>query len=258
MKIVVVIPARLHATRLPRKVILDLCGWPMVRYAYESALQAPGIDAVYIATDSEEVRNVCAGFTKHILMTSDSHQSGTDRLAEAVETIDCDGVINIQGDEPLIDPRLIGKLASMLRESKAEMCSAMHRIRHFDELASPHAVKVVVDSHNHALYFSRAAIPHHREAQSHPLNQSNSIPKALCFFKHIGIYGYTKTFLKQFASLPPSSLEKAEKLEQLRALENGYAIKMIETAYEPVGVDTAEDLEKARLLLAQKHHEKER
>lgn len=221
----------------------------MVQYVYEAAKQATGIDEVYIATDCEEVVAVCKDFTSNIIMTSKEHESGTDRIAEAVKQIDCDNVINVQGDEPLIDPKLIAELASILQQEKIMMVSAMHKITSTHELKSPNAVKVTVDNDFHALYFSRSIIPHHRDNWDTLLNHHESIPEPLKFFKHIGIYGYSKEFLQGYASMEQTYLEKLEKLEQLRVLENGFRIKMIETLYRPTGVDTIDDLEKVRKMI---------
>lgn len=250
MNTVVIIPARLNSSRLPGKVLLDIGGKPMVQHVYEAAKKAKKVSEVYIATDSPEVETACFAFTPNILMTADTHESGTDRLAEAVQNVSCDAVINVQGDEPLIDPQLIDALAEALEDDTATMVSAMHRIQTTAELKSPHAVKVTVDLQSHALYFSRSIIPHHRDDWEALLNHHDTIPEPLRFYKHIGIYGYQKAFLKTFAALPQTYLEKLEKLEQLRVLENGYNITMIETAYEPVGVDTIKDLEKVREIMA--------
>ncbi len=243
MSTVVIIPARLHSARLPRKVLLDIAGKPMIQHVYEAAVQAAGIDAVYIAADSEEIRGACTRFTSNIILTSSRHPSGTDRLAEAVTSVSCDAVINVQGDEPLIDPRLITDIANALAQEEVQMCSAMHRINDTADLSSPHAVKVVTDTQGRALYFSRATIPYGEAG-------SNTSPR----FRHIGIYGYTKAFLQQFAAMPPSPLEQRERLEQLRVLEHGYRIQMIETAYEPIGVDTIQDLERVRNIMAETIH----
>lgn len=249
MKTVVIIPARLGSSRLPRKVILDICGKPMVEYVYNAAKKAEGIVEVYIATDSKEVEEVCKIFTDNIIMTSEKHQSGTDRLAEALEKIECDNIINVQGDEPLIDSQLITELAKTLENQSTDMVSAMHKIKTTSELKSPNAVKVTVDKNSDALYFSRSIIPHHRDEWNTLLNHHITIPPALNFYKHIGIYGYKKEFLKNYATMEQTYLEKLEKLEQLRVLENGYKIKMIETDYEPVGVDILEDLERVRGII---------
>lgn len=249
MKTVVIIPARLGSSRLPRKVILDICGKPMVQYVYEVAKKAKGITDVYIATDSLEVEAICKKFTENIIMTNETHQSGTDRLAEAVEMIECDNIINVQGDEPLMDAHLITQLAEVLNDPTNDMVSAMHTIKTTAELQSPNAVKVTVDKNSNALYFSRSIIPHHRDEWETLLNHHITIPSPLKFYKHIGIYGYKKSFLQEYASMEQTYLEKLEKLEQLRVLENGYKINMIETEYEPVGVDVLADLEKVREII---------
>lgn len=246
MKTVVIIPARLGSSRLPNKVILDICGKPMVQHVYEAAKKAQNIADVYIATDSQEVVEKCKIFTSNIIITSKEHESGTDRLAEAVKSIECENVINVQGDEPLIDPELISQLASVLESKASEMVSAIHKIETTQELKSSNTVKVTVDSNSNALYFSRSIIPHHRDNWDVLLNHYITIPEPLKFFKHIGIYGYTKEFLQNYAHMEQTYLEKLEKLEQLRVLENGFKIKMIETEYMPVGVDVQEDLEKVR------------
>ena len=249
MKTIVIIPARLGSSRLPRKVILDICGKPMVEYVYNAATKAQGIAEVYIATDSKEVEKVCRKFTNNIIMTSEKHQSGTDRLAEALEQIECDNIINVQGDEPLMDSNLITELAKELENKQIDMVSAMHKIKTTAELKSPNTVKVTVDKNSDALYFSRSIIPHHRDEWQTLLNHHTTIPSALNFYKHIGIYGYKKEFLKNYATMEQTYLEKLEKLEQLRVLENGYKIKMIVTTYEPIGVDILEDLEKVREII---------
>lgn len=249
MKTVVIIPARLGSSRLPRKVILEICKKPMVQHVYESAKRAEGIFEVYIATDSDEVKEVCEKFTNNIIMTSTTHESGTDRLAEAIKNLECDNIINVQGDEPLMDSELITLLADALNKQDTDMVSAMHKIKTTQELKSPNAVKVTVDKNSNALYFSRSIIPHHRDEWETLLNHHTIIPNPLKFFKHIGIYGYKKEFLEKYSTMEQTYLEKLEKLEQLRVLENGYKIKMIETEYEPVGVDVQADLEKVREIM---------
>ena len=221
----------------------------MVQHVYEAAKKADGIDGVYIATDSDEVRVTCEKFTANVIMTDTKHESGTDRLAEAVAKLTCENVINVQADEPLIDPKLITLLAKTLKDEATQMVSAMHKLKSTTELKSPNAVKVTVDKNSNALYFSRSIIPHHRDNWEALLNHHETIPEPLKFFKHIGIYGYKKEFLLNYADMEQTYLEKLEKLEQLRVLENGYKIKMIETEYEPVGVDVQEDLEKVRELM---------
>lgn len=249
MKVVVVIPARLNSSRLPKKVILDICGKPMVQYVYELSQQCKDIDSVYIATDSKEVEKRCLAFTKNIIMTSDKHESGTDRIAEAIKNIDCDYVINVQGDEPLMDSILIDELANSLKnEQGLNMISAMHEIESTIELKSINSVKVTVDNKNYALYFSRSIIPNSRDNLEDIL-LSESIPSSCVFYKHIGIYGYSKEFLMKYTNLEQTPLELNEKLEQLRVLENGYKIKMLKTDYRPIGVDSEEDLEEVRKII---------
>ncbi len=249
MKTVVIIPARLGSSRLPRKVILDICGKSMIQHVFEASKKAQNIADVYIATDSDEVRFICEKFTQNILMTDEKHESGTDRLAQAVQNIECDNIINVQGDEPLIDPQLITDLAKILEDDDTDMASAMHKIQTTEELKSPNAVKVTVDKNSNALYFSRSIIPHHRDEWDTLLNHHTTIPSSLSFYKHIGIYGYKKEFLQNYSTMEQTYLEKLEKLEQLRVLENGYKIKMIETEYEPVGVDILADLEKVKKIM---------
>jgi len=246
---VVIIPARLGSSRLPRKVLLDICGKPMVQHVYEAAKKAQGIDAVYIATDSQEVQTQCSTFTKNVIMTSQTHESGTDRLAEAVADIECDNVINVQGDEPLIDPELISSLAEVMETSNIPMASAMYKMSSVEDLKSVNSVKVTVDQNSNALYFSRSIIPHHRDEWEALLNHHKTIPAPLKFYKHIGIYAYKKEFLVEYSQMEQTYLEKLEKLEQLRVLENGFKIQMIETEYEPVGVDVLEDLEEVREIM---------
>lgn len=249
MKNVVIIPARLNSSRLPRKVLLDICGKPMIEHVYKAAKKAQKIREVYIATDSEEVAEVCRGFTKNIVMTSCVHESGTDRLAEAVASIDCENVINVQGDEPLIDPELIDRLAEEIGAAAHCMVSAMHKISTTEELTSSNTVKVTVDKHGNALYFSRSIIPYHRDGWDALKKHNKTIPDGLYFYKHIGIYAYTKSFLQDYTRMEMTYLERLEKLEQLRVLENGINIKMVETDYIPVGVDTQEDLDRVRRLM---------
>jgi 3-deoxy-manno-octulosonate cytidylyltransferase (CMP-KDO synthetase) len=249
LKKIVVIPARLNSSRLPNKVLLDLNGKTVVQRVYEQCLKANNIEEVYIATDSVEVQEACQVFTKNIIMTKDFHESGTDRIAEAVTNIDCDIVINVQGDEPFIEPILIDTMVNSLENNNIQMVSAMHKIIKTDELKSFNVVKVTVDNENNALYFSRSIIPHHRDEWDSLLNHHKIIPEALKFYRHLGIYGYTKGFLINYSNMEQTYLERLEKLEQLRVLENGYKINMIETDYNSIGIDTIEDYHKAKELL---------
>jgi len=249
MKKIVVIPARLNSSRLPNKVLLELKGKTVVQRVYEQCLKAQNIDEVYVATDSLEVQNSCKNFTHNIIMTKDTHESGTDRIAEAVQNIECNVVINVQGDEPFMDPSLIDELVNSFENTSTKMVSAMHKIKYVAELKNHNVVKVTVDKNSEALYFSRSIIPHHRDDWESLLSHHETIPEPLRFFRHLGIYGYTKEFLLEYSKMKPTYLERLEKLEQLRVLENGYKIKMIETDYNSIGIDTKEDYEKALELL---------
>ncbi len=248
MKIIVVIPARLNSSRLPNKVLLDLRGKTIVQRVYEQCLKVKNIDEVYIATDSEKVQKSCESFTKNIIMTKDTHESGTDRIAEAVKSIDCDVIINVQGDEPFIKPELIEQLSDSFKNTPV-MVSVMHKIDKVEDLKNHNVVKVTVNNNSEALYFSRSIVPHHRDEWDDLLNHHKTIPEPLKFYRHLGIYGYTKAFLLEYSDMKQGYLERLEKLEQLRVLENGYKIKMIETDYNSIGIDTQEDYEKALELL---------
>lgn len=249
MRTVVVIPARLNSTRLPNKVLLDLKGKTVVQRVYEQCLKAKNIDAVYIATDSIKVKKSCESFTENIIMTDESHESGTDRIVQAVKDIECDVVINVQGDEPFMDPSLIEEIANSFRSSNRLMTSALHKIKKVEDLKNINVVKVTKDKDNNALYFSRSIIPHHRDEWDSLLNHHSTIPEPLKFYRHLGIYGYTKEFLLKYSSMEQSYLGRLEKLEQLRVLENGYKIQMIETEYNSIGIDTQEDYIKALEIL---------
>jgi 3-deoxy-manno-octulosonate cytidylyltransferase (CMP-KDO synthetase) len=243
MKKVIVIPARLNSSRLPKKVLLDLKGKTVIQRVYEQCLKVKNIDGVYIATDSPEIEGVCTSFTNHIILTKSTHQSGTDRIGEAVEGIDCDVVVNVQGDEPFIAPNLIEELVHSFEDVQVSMASAMSKIENIKDLQDPNVVKVVVDTQNNAIYFSRAPIPFPRDHQE--IIRSNEELKKHNFFRHIGIYGYKKDFLAKYIEMDQTNLEKLEKLEQLRVLENGFKIKMIEAATSLIGIDTQEDYEEA-------------
>jgi len=244
MKKVILIPARLSSTRLPNKVLLDLNGKTVLQRVYEQCLKVE-IDEVYIATDSIEIKEVCQKFTQNIIITKNTHISGTDRIAEAIQVIDCDVVINVQGDEPFIEPKLIQQLINSFKNSNVQMVSAMQKIVKVEDLKNKNVVKVTVDNKNNALYFSRSTIPYYRDGWEKLLNDHENIPKHLNFYRHKGIYGYKKDFLIKYTKMEQGYLENLEKLEQLRALENGYKIKMIETDYNSIGIDTIDDYNNA-------------
>ena len=243
MKKVIVIPARLDSSRLPKKVLLDLNGKTVLQRVYEQCLKVKNIDEVYIATDSFEIKEVCETFTNQVIITKSTHQSGTDRIGEAISSIDCDIVINVQGDEPFIEPSLIEALVNSFSNSEISMSSAMSKINNVKDLQNSNVVKVVVDRQNNALFFSRSMLPFPRDVKE--ISSSYEVLEKYQFFRHIGIYGYRKEFLLHYVNMEQSSLEKIEKLEQLRALENGFKIKMIETDFSLTGIDTHEDYEEA-------------
>lgn len=243
MKKVIIIPARLDSSRLPKKVLLDLKGKTVIQRVYEQCLKVKNVDGVYIATDSIEIKEVCETFTDKVVITKSTHQSGTDRIGEAVSAIDCDIVINVQGDEPFIEPSLIEALVNSFSNSDISMSSAMSKINNIKDLQNTNVVKVVTDLHNNALFFSRSLIPFPRDVKE--ISTAKEVLEMGQFFRHIGIYGYRKDFLLKFVNMEQSYLEKVEKLEQLRALENGFKIKMIEANSSLIGIDTREDYEEA-------------
>ena len=237
MKVIGVIPARWASTRFPGKVLADLNGKPMIRYVWQQSKKARRLDEVIIACDDEKVAEVCLSFGAQAVMTSADHQSGTDRIIEAVRDRDADIVVNIQGDEPLIAPEIIDDLAKALKDDEiTPVATVVKRIEHQEELSDPNIVKAVIDENGFALYFSRHAIP---------FNRDNRPFSDLTVYKHLGLYAYRWNFLSAFKDLTPSLLEKTEKLEQLRVLEAGYKIKTIRTDFETIGVDTPGDLERA-------------
>ena len=243
MNAIGVIPARLGSTRLSQKVLLDICGKPMIQHVWEAAKKAKVLDDVIIATDNEAVVNIAKRFGAKAVLTSIDHSSGTDRVTEVVNPLDVRVVVNIQGDEPLIQPSMINELATALLDNpNIVMATLAKRITDENEIQDPNIVKVVLDKENFALYFSRAPIPHNREPKKGFLTESH--------YKHIGIYAYTKDFLFTFANMPQSRLEQIEKLEQLRVLENGYKIKVIETKFQTKSVDVESDLDLVKGLLA--------
>ncbi len=247
----IVIPARFASTRLPAKPLLDICGRPMILRVLDR-VQNAGASEIWIATDHEQVRAVVTAAGGRALMTRADHPSGTDRLAEVVEACgwaDEDIVVNVQGDEPLIDPALLAAVAEALAaDPQAAIATAAHPITHADEAFNPNVVKVVCDAHDRALYFSRAPIPWARDAWS---ATRDAFPQTLPMLRHIGLYAYRVGFLRRFCTLPPSPLEQWEALEQLRALWHGDRIRVLRVDQAPAaGVDTAEDLERVRACFA--------
>ncbi len=229
-----IIPARYQSQRLPGKALLDLGGLPLIVRAYKQAEKA-NLDDIFIATDDKRIRETCQAHGCKVIMTSADHVCGTERCAEAIKDLSADFIINIQGDEAFIAPELIDAIAQEFRSNPTlEMISARCRLDDPDKISDSNTVKLVCNSDNQALYFSRSPIPF-------------GSPDA--FYKHIGIYGYKRSTLEQLAALPPSTLEKAEGLEQLRALENGIDIQMIDSAKDCPSINTIDDLQKARDML---------
>ncbi len=242
MGALVVIPARYGSTRLPGKPLALLQGRPVIQHVYEQAARAKDVEVV-VATDDERIMQAVAGFGGKAGMTSVSARSGTDRVAEVARAHQAAVVINVQGDEPLVQPEMVGQLASFLEQHSAvPMASLMTKLQRPADLANPNVVKVVVDQDGFALYFSRSPVPFARSKERAP-----------DYWKHLGIYGYQRHFLLQFPHLEPTPLEQAEQLEQLRALEHGYRIKLLQTAHDTVGVDTPDDLKQVEQLLAAAH-----
>ena len=234
-----VIPARYNSQRLPHKLLRTIRGKTLLQWTWENAVKARMLDSLIIACDHNEVEAVAREFGAEVVHTSPQHKSGTDRIAEAVRDREVKIVINIQADEPLIHPSVIDQLArEILHDKNVVMASVKKKIDDDQQVRNPHVVKVVCDKDGYALYFSRHALPYYR---------GHDGPKV--YYKHMGIYAYTKDFLFTFKNLPESSLEDAEKLEQLRALEAGYKIKMIETQFDSCGVDTEEDLSRVESIL---------
>ncbi len=250
VRFVALIPARLASTRLPRKPLADIAGAPMVVHVARQALRSGAAQTV-VAADSPEIVDACAAHGVQAVLTRDDHASGSDRLAEACDVLslaDDAVVVNVQGDEPLIEPALIADVAALLQRSpQAAMSTAAHPFAQASEFASPHAVKVVLDGTGHALYFSRAPIPWWRDGYAQGIGALPPDPP----LRHIGLYAYRVGFLRRFPALPPSPLEQLESLEQLRALWHGHRIAVHVTDHAPgPGVDTPEDLERVRALLA--------
>ncbi|MFZ9335800.1 MAG: 3-deoxy-manno-octulosonate cytidylyltransferase [Burkholderiaceae bacterium] len=250
VRFVALIPARLASTRLPRKPLADIAGAPMVVHVARQALRSGAAQTV-VAADSPEIVDACAAHGVQAVLTRDDHASGSDRLAEACDVLslaDDAIVVNVQGDEPLIEPALIADVAALLQRSpQAAMSTAAHPFAQASEFASPHAVKVVLDGTGHALYFSRAPIPWWRDGYAQGIG---ALPPDAPL-RHIGLYAYRVGFLRRFPALPPSPLEQLESLEQLRALWHGHRIAVHVTDHAPgPGVDTPEDLERVRALLA--------
>ena len=241
MEAIGVIPARYGATRFEGKLLKDLCGKPVIQHVYERAKKAKLLDDLIIAADDDRIVKAVEAFGGKVVFTSKTHTTGTDRLTEVVNDIDVKLIVNIQGDEPLIQPLLIDDLVRTMQdpdEAGTVMATVVKKSHSEEEFRSPDVVKAIVNQKGYAMYFSRSPIP-----------TLLKFDEKSFFYKHIGIYAYRKDFLFTFKKLAKSALEKNEKLEQLRALEAGYRIKAIETNFETVGVDTPDDLELAKRMI---------
>ncbi|MBR0260229.1 MAG: 3-deoxy-manno-octulosonate cytidylyltransferase [Selenomonadaceae bacterium] len=232
MKSICVIPARYSSTRLPGKPLKDICGKPMICRVWERASCAKSVAEVIVATDDEKILQAVEKNHGQAMMTRADHKTGTDRLAEVAEKFpDAEVIVNVQGDEPLIEPALIDELvAEFVKDKNLQMATVATELLNAEEMNNPNNVKVVLDKNNDALYFSRSLIPYPRNAGKSKV------------FKHIGIYAYRRNFLSAYAKMEPTPLEQSESLEQLRALENGFKIRVIKSSCKFIGVDTEEDL----------------
>jgi 3-deoxy-manno-octulosonate cytidylyltransferase (CMP-KDO synthetase) len=230
LHVVAVIPARYHSTRFPGKPLADIAGRAMIEHVYGRAAAAPGVDAVVVATDDARIARAVEQFGGLVRMTRGTHRTGLDRIAEVAADLDCDIVVNVQGDEPLLEPRMIVEVVEPLDSDRTIQMSTLRRqISDAADYHNPNVVKVVVDRDGNALSFSRSAGP--------PAGPA---------YRHVGLYAYRRAFVRELASLPQTPLEIAESLEQLRALEHGFRIRAVETQYDSIGVDTPEDLERVR------------
>jgi 3-deoxy-manno-octulosonate cytidylyltransferase (CMP-KDO synthetase) len=245
-QVVGMIPARYASTRLPGKALRMIRGKPMIQRVYERCSHTAAIDALYVATDDERIAEVVRGFGGRVMMTAPHHPSGTDRLAEAVQSLTADIVVNIQGDQPFLDTGMIVEAVQpLLDDPTLEMSTLMHPIAREEDLSDPAVVKVVTDLAGNALYFSRSLLPYPRQKLAHPV------------FEHVGLYVYRRDFLLKLAQLPPTPLEQIESLEQLRVLEHGHHLRVLETkcrdnAFSGFSVDTEADLARAEAMLVER------
>jgi 3-deoxy-manno-octulosonate cytidylyltransferase (CMP-KDO synthetase) len=248
MRIIGIIPARYASTRFPGKPLAPIAGKPLIQRVVERCRQARSLGEIIVATDDQRIADIARQFCR-VEMTREDHPSGSDRIAEVASRTDCDAVVNIQGDEPLIDPAVIDAVAAAL--VRDEMSTAATPIRNPAEYDNPNVVKVVVNAAGRALYFSRRTIPYLREAASRSANEQLA---AFPFLKHLGIYGYRRETLLRLVKFPMSPLEQAEKLEQLRALENGIQIAVVKVDYDSVGVDVPDDVKRVEEILTTDEH----
>jgi 3-deoxy-manno-octulosonate cytidylyltransferase (CMP-KDO synthetase) len=249
-KIVAVIPARYKSTRFEGKPLALIMGKPMIRHVYEGVIKSEILSDVIIATEDRRIYDVCRGFGANAVMTKDTHQTGTDRIIEAVNGIDADIVLNVQGDEPLVNAEIIEALIKPFNESgDVSYTTVKTPIYSYEEFIDPNNVKVIVDKNNFGIYFSRSPIPYDREKASELMDF-----KGVFGYKHLGFYGYTKEFLLEFGKTGMSYLEKKEMLEQLRAIENGYRIKVETVNISTIPVDVPEDIKKVENFILKSYN----
>ncbi|MDP2469295.1 MAG: 3-deoxy-manno-octulosonate cytidylyltransferase [Candidatus Palauibacterales bacterium] len=246
MHAVVVVPARFDSQRFPGKVLADVGGRPLVQRVYESAARAERVDRAYVATDSDRVERACRAFTDHVWLSRASHPSGTDRIAEMALEIDAEIFVNVQTDEPMMDPGLVDALVDLVDRERIDFATAVAPIHEVRDFLDPNVVKVVSDGEGNALYFSRAPIPWPRGSSLEP---GDAWPEAVRAFKHIGIYAYRREALLELARAPRSPAEVTESLEQLRVLDQGWKMRVLEWDYHGIGVDTESDLDRLRTYL---------
>lgn len=240
MYLVAVIPARFNSTRLPGKPLMKIAGKPLIQWVYQQVIQSPELKRVLVATDDERVKEMVESFGGEAVITSPAHDTGSDRIWEVIQKIPCDGVLNVQGDEPLISPRLVSRVAKSLAKNPEVVITAATQNTSYQDFQSPHQVKVVIDAQGGAVYFSRSAIPHATRDEF------------TFFYHHYGIYGYSRELLDFFAQIPPSRLERREKLEQLRFIEHQKPIRVLLTKEKSLGVDTLEDKVRVEKVIAQR------
>ena len=245
---VAVVPARYDSQRFPGKVLADIGGDPLIQWVYERAARARKVDRAYVATDSERVEAACLAFTDNVWLSRASHASGTDRVAEIAREVEADIFVNVQTDEPMMDPDLVDALIELLSGEGVDFASAVAPIKDMTDFLDPNVVKVVCDARGDALYFSRAPIPWPRGA---PLAPEAPWPDGLRAYKHIGIYAYRREALLELAALPRCEAEVSESLEQLRVLDQGWKMRILEWDYDGIGVDTESDLERLREYIRQ-------
>ncbi len=239
MKIIGVIPARYKSSRFPGKPLVNICDKPMIWWVYQQALKVPELDEVYVATDDDRIKAACEEYDMNVVMTSDKHETGSDRVAEVAEKIEGDLFINIQGDEPVINPEMISEVISIFFEDESVYFGSLKKeITDPDEIAATSTVKVVTDRKGDAMYFSRSVIPSNLKDG-----------KLARVFRHVGIYAYKRDFLKEFSQMTQTELELGEGIEPLRAMERGYTMRLKETKHSSIGVDLPEHIEKVERVI---------